>query len=64
MQNVGNEILAELCHHLGIINELDGVVDNTIVRSTYMPYITSQFMVRASGIQWHLGWPCRRGTSW
>ena len=45
----GNEILAELCHHLGIINELDGVVDNTIVRSTYMPYITSQFMVRAQG---------------
>lgn len=45
----GNEILAELCYHLGIIDELDVVVENTIIRSAYMPYITSQFMVRAQG---------------
>ncbi|MBH0085283.1 oleate hydratase [Psychrobacter sp. SCQQ22] len=45
----GNEILAELCYHLGIIDQLDHVVENTLVRSAYMPYITSQFMARAHG---------------
>ncbi|MBW3519058.1 oleate hydratase [Flavobacterium sp. NKUCC04_CG] len=45
----GNEILAELCYHLGIIDQLDNVVENTIVRSTFMPYITSMFMPRAKG---------------
>ncbi|WP_201551775.1 oleate hydratase [Psychrobacter fjordensis] len=45
----GNEILAELCYHLGIVDDLDSVVENTIVRTAYMPYITSQFMVRAHG---------------
>ncbi|MDR2271144.1 MAG: oleate hydratase [Sphingobacterium sp.] len=45
----GNEILAELCHHLGIIDELDDVIENTIVRTTFMPYITSMFMPRAKG---------------
>ncbi len=45
----GNEILAELCYHLGIENELENVIENTIVRTTFMPYITSMFMPRAKG---------------
>ncbi|WP_106915084.1 oleate hydratase [Chryseobacterium aurantiacum] len=45
----GNEILAELCHHLGLIDKLDNVVENTIVRTAFMPYITSMFMPRAKG---------------
>jgi oleate hydratase len=48
-QCTGNEILAELCYHLGIIDQLDNVVKNTIVRSSFMPYITSMFMPRAKG---------------
>lgn len=48
-QCTGNEILAELCYHLGIIEQLDNVVANTIVRSSFMPYITSMFMPRAKG---------------
>ncbi|MHC5202103.1 oleate hydratase [Myroides sp. LJL119] len=45
----GNEILAELCYHLGIEDQLDDVTANTIVRTSYMPYITSMFMPRAKG---------------
>ncbi|TDQ72270.1 oleate hydratase [Sphingobacterium yanglingense] len=45
----GNEILAELCHHLGIVDQLDDVIANTIVRTAFMPYITSMFMPRAKG---------------
>jgi len=45
----GKEILSELCHHLGVIDELQDVLDNTIVRTAYMPYITSMFMPRAKG---------------
>lgn len=45
----GNEILAELCHHVGIIDKLDNVIENTIVRTAFMPYITSMFMPRAQG---------------
>lgn len=45
----GNEILAELCYHLGIIDELEDIKENTIVRTAYMPYITSMFMPRAEG---------------
>ncbi|MCI0922565.1 oleate hydratase [Sphingobacterium rhinopitheci] len=45
----GNEILAELCHHVGIEDQLDNVIENTIVRTTFMPYITSMFMPRAKG---------------
>lgn len=48
-QCTGDEILAELSYHLGIINQLDNVVENTIVRSSYLPYITSMFMPRAQG---------------
>ncbi|PQA91122.1 oleate hydratase [Chryseobacterium shigense] len=45
----GNEILAELCYHLGIIDQLDNVIENTIIRISFMPYITSMFMPRAQG---------------
>lgn len=45
----GREILAELCYHLGIIDQLDDVVANTKVRTALMPYITAQFMPRAAG---------------
>lgn len=45
----GDEILAELCYHTGIIDQLDNVVKNTIVRTAFMPYITSMFMPRAKG---------------
>ncbi len=45
----GREILAELCYHLGIVDQLDDVVANTMVRTALMPYITAQFMPRAAG---------------
>ena len=45
----GNEILTELCYHLGIEDQIDDVIENTITRSAYMPYITSMFMPRAKG---------------
>ena len=45
----GNEILAELCYHLGIVDQLDNVIENTITRISFMPYITSMFMPRAKG---------------
>lgn len=45
----GNEILAELCYHLGIEDQLDNVIENTKVRTAFMPYITSMFMPRAKG---------------
>ncbi|WP_010254948.1 oleate hydratase [Myroides injenensis] len=45
----GEEILSELCYHLGIIDQLDNVLENTIVRIAFMPYITSMFMPRAKG---------------
>lgn len=48
-QCTGNEILAELCYHLGIIDQLNNVTENTIVHTTFMPYITSMFMPRAKG---------------
>lgn len=48
-QCTGNEILAELCYHLGMTDQLDNVIENTIVRMAFMPYITSMFMPRAMG---------------
>ena len=42
----GREILAELCYHLGIVEQLDAVAANTKVRLALMPYITAQFMPR------------------
>ena len=48
-QCTGNEILSELCYHLGLENQLENVIKNTIVRTSFMPYITSMFMPRAAG---------------
>ncbi|PTT36889.1 oleate hydratase [Chryseobacterium sp. HMWF028] len=48
-QCTGNEILAELCYHLGMTDQLENVIENTIVRTAFMPYITSMFMPRAMG---------------
>ncbi|WP_322517390.1 oleate hydratase [Rhodopseudomonas palustris] len=45
----GREIVAELCYHLGIVDQLDAVVANTKARLALMPYITAQFMPRAAG---------------
>ncbi|WP_339696904.1 oleate hydratase [Celeribacter baekdonensis] len=45
----GHEILAELCHHLGLKDHLDAVAAQTKVRTALMPYITAQFMKRATG---------------
>lgn len=48
-QCTGDEILTELCYHLGILDQIDNVIENTIVHTTFMPYITSMFMPRAKG---------------
>ncbi|AAV82435.1 oleate hydratase [Idiomarina loihiensis] len=45
----GKEILTELCHHLGIEEQLDEIIANTKIRIALMPYITAQFMPRAAG---------------
>jgi oleate hydratase len=45
----GNEILSELCYHLGLIDEVDNIMAATKVRVALMPYITGQFMPRARG---------------
>lgn len=45
----GNEILAELAYHLNIEGDLENIKENTIVRTAYMPYITSMFLPRAKG---------------
>lgn len=45
----GREILAELCYHLGIADQIDAVAANTKVRLALMPYITAEFMPRAAG---------------
>ncbi|MBL0739431.1 oleate hydratase [Flavobacterium sp. GN10] len=45
----GDEILTELSFHLGILDKLDNIIANTIVKTAFMPYITSMFMPRAKG---------------
>ncbi|MGO2235423.1 MAG: oleate hydratase [Marinomonas sp.] len=52
-QCTGKEILTELCHHLGIEDQLDEIVANTKIRLALMPYITAQFMTRAAGDRPH-----------
>ncbi len=42
----GREILEELLHHLGFDAEADKILDSSIVRPCYQPFITSQFLVR------------------
>jgi oleate hydratase len=48
-QSTGNEILSELCFHIGLEDQIDTIIENTIVKTSFMPYITSQFMPRAAG---------------
>ncbi|MHC1481674.1 oleate hydratase [Frateuria aurantia] len=50
----GREVLAELCFHLGIVEQLEAVAANTKVRLALMPYITAQFMPRAAGDRPHV----------
>jgi len=50
----GREILAELCYHLGIADQIDAVAANTKVRTALMPYITAEFMPRAAGDRPHV----------
>lgn len=50
----GREILAELCYHLGIEDQLEEVVANTKARLALMPYITAMFMPRAAGDRPHV----------
>lgn len=50
----GREILAELCYHLGIADQIDAVAANTKARLALMPYITSMFMPRAAGDRPHV----------
>jgi oleate hydratase len=45
----GNEILTEMCFHLGLLEQVDAVIAASIVRTALMPYITGQFMPRAKG---------------
>ena len=45
----GEEIITELCYHLGIEQQLDEIIANTKIRTALMPYITAQFMTRAAG---------------
>jgi oleate hydratase len=45
----GNEILTEMCFHLGLIDQVDEVIAASKVRTALMPYITGQFMPRAKG---------------
>lgn len=45
----GREVLAELCYHLGIVDQIDAIASKTKVRTALMPHITAQFMPRAAG---------------
>ncbi|MGX0905243.1 oleate hydratase [Roseovarius sp. MBR-79] len=56
----GDEILTELCFHLGLIDHVDTVIAATKVRTALMPYITAQFMPRARGDR---PWPVPKGSS-
>lgn len=53
-QCTGREVLAELCYHLGIVDQVDAVAAQTKVRLSLMPYITAQFMPRAAGDRPHV----------
>ena len=45
----GNEILSEMCYHLGLTEQTDEIIAATKIRTALMPYITGQFMPRAKG---------------
>jgi oleate hydratase len=53
-QCTGREILAELCYHLGIVDQLEDIAAKTKVRLALMPYITAEFMPRAAGDRPHV----------
>lgn len=53
-QCTGKEVLAELCYHLGIVDQLEDIAANTKVRLALMPYITAEFMPRAAGDRPHV----------
>lgn len=50
----GREVLAELCHHLGIGDQIETIAAQTKVRTALMPYITAEFMPRAAGDRPHV----------
>lgn len=56
----GDEILTELCFHLGLIDQVEEVIAATKVRTALMPYITAQFMPRARGDR---PWPVPQGST-
>jgi len=43
----GQEILTELCYHLGFDDHLEEILESAITIPCMMPYITSQFSLRA-----------------
>ncbi|HNW43390.1 MAG TPA: oleate hydratase, partial [Elusimicrobiales bacterium] len=45
----GEEILTELCSHLGFNGELDLIVKTSACIPCFMPYVTSQFLPRTKG---------------
>ncbi|AFO56400.1 MULTISPECIES: oleate hydratase [Natrinema] len=45
----GEEILEELCYHLGYLDELPSVLEDANCIPCNMPFITSQFMPRTAG---------------
>lgn len=45
----GEEILTEVCHHLGFIKEMSEIIRSANCIPCMMPYITSQFMPRKAG---------------
>jgi oleate hydratase len=53
-QSTGNEILSELCFHIGLEDQIDTIIENTIIKTSFMPYITSMFMPRAEGDRPHI----------
>ena len=46
IQASGREIMEELVHHLGFDADADRILDTSIVRPCYQPFITSQFLKR------------------
>ncbi|AEF53217.1 oleate hydratase [Marinomonas posidonica] len=49
----GKEIITELCYHLGLQDQLKDILSKTKIRVALMPYITAQFMPRATGDRPH-----------
>lgn len=45
----GDEILSEFLYHLGLKDKINEILPHVTVRTSMMPYITSQFMPRKAG---------------